>query len=104
MDNLPTTLPDTDEERTSFWRDHVQTWQQSGLNQSAYAARHQLPLSRFNYWKRKFTASETAAFVQVNLDTSASVRIYHRSGAVIECLPGTDTHWLRDLLGMHHAS
>lgn len=104
MDTTHDVLPDNDEERTTFWLRHVEAWQQSGLSQSAYAAEQHLPFSRFNYWKRKLNIRAPGSFVQVNLEPGASVRIYHRSGTVVECLSGTDTHWLRSLLGMDHAT
>jgi|TARA_B100000315_G_scaffold259247_1_gene314497 hypothetical protein len=104
MENLPA-IPEEDSERTVFWTQHVEAWHQSAFSQREYARQHQLPIARFTYWKNKlYPNPRESGFVQVNLEASASVRIHHPTGTVIECLAGTDVGWLRSLLGMMHAS
>ena len=100
------TLPDDDAERVAFWTRHIRAWQRSGLSQAAYVRQHGLPLVRFGYWKRKLTVQAGVSdFVRVTVAPSAApVCIHHRSGTLIECAPGTDTQWLRDLLEMNDAS
>jgi hypothetical protein len=106
QNQVPQALPVDDADRVSFWTQHLQDWQRSGLSQAAYVRQHQLPLARFGYWKRKLDSDATrTGFVRVTVAPStAPVRIHHRSGTLIECLPGTDIQWLRDLLGMSDAS
>lgn len=106
QDHVPQTLPVDDVDRVAFWTQHLQVWQRSGLSQAAYAKQHELPLARLGYWKRKLDADvDRPGFVRVTVASStAPVRIHHRSGTLIECQPGTDVHWLRDLLGMNNAS
>ena len=104
MSNLPIVSPTDPEARITFWTTHIENWQSSGLTQAAYVEQHQLSLARFGYWKRKLASPPTDAFVQVHLEQPAQVRIHHRSGMVIECQPGTDVRWLRQLLEVNHAS
>ena len=104
MDNLPT-LPDDDTEREAFWSQHVESWRQSNLSQREYARQKHLPIARFTYWKNKlYPSSRESGFVRVNVESDAPIRIHHRSGTVVECLPGTDVNWLRSLLGISDAS
>jgi|AntAceMinimDraft_1070359.scaffolds.fasta_scaffold102958_1 hypothetical protein len=39
--------------RNRHWREHVQSWQASGLTQIAYCQRHALAYHQFGYWSRK---------------------------------------------------
>lgn len=105
QDHVPQVLPDDDADRVSFWTKHVQAWQHSRLSQAAYVRQHRLPLARFGYWKRKLDAETKSGFVRVTVaQTTTPVRFHHRNGTLVECLPGTDAHWLRDLLRMNDAS
>ncbi|MEX2366618.1 MAG: hypothetical protein WD601_08435 [Pseudohongiellaceae bacterium] len=106
QDHGPQALPLDDEGRVAFWTQHIQAWQQSGLSQAAYVQQHRLPLARFGYWKRKLDSKASqSGFARVTVAPgTAPVRIHHRSGTLIECQPGTDVHWLQELLGMHDAS
>jgi hypothetical protein len=36
-----------------FWTEHVESWQQTNLTQTAYCQQHELRVHRFGYWKRK---------------------------------------------------
>ncbi|WP_419601497.1 IS66 family insertion sequence element accessory protein TnpA, partial [Thiolapillus sp.] len=38
---------------TTFWQDHVTTWQASDLTQKAYCEAHGLRYATFGYWVRK---------------------------------------------------
>ena len=54
----------------SFWKQHVQTWEESGITQAAYCKAHELQIKRFGYWKRKFIGTESQSsqsshFVQI---------------------------------------
>lgn len=35
------------------WREHVEGWRRSGLNQAEYCRRHGLNAKRFRYWARQ---------------------------------------------------
>jgi hypothetical protein len=97
-----------DQTREDFWREHVETWRRSGLSQSEFAQTQGLVLSQFSYWKRKFDSvthtTSRKSFVPVTMTGhSPTVRLLHPNGLVIECLPGTDTGWLRSLIGISDA-
>ena len=40
-------------DRTTFWQDHVTTWQASDRTQKAYCEAHGLRYTTFGYWVRK---------------------------------------------------
>lgn len=37
----------------SKWQERIQSWQESGLTQSAWCQQHGIRTSKFGYWKRK---------------------------------------------------
>lgn len=97
-------IPEDDAGREAFWTEHVEAWRQSNLSQRAYARQHGLPIVRFTYWKNKrYPGRRSSGFVELKVEATP-VRIYHDSGAVIECTPGTSVPWLRQLLGLDDAS
>jgi len=42
-----------DEQKKTYWQEHVKTWRQSGLSQANYCKVRSLALSTFQYWRRK---------------------------------------------------
>ncbi|HOY86705.1 IS66 family insertion sequence element accessory protein TnpA [Methylotenera sp. L2L1] len=86
------------EQNTKRWFDHIEAWQQSGINQSEYCRRHKLCIKSFSSWKLKRTklSQETLktsdADIPVFTSSSASmplipVAIYEQMGAVTETEP-----------------
>lgn len=55
------------------WREHIDSWKQSGLTQKAYCEQHHLGLAAFQRWHRIFMTEEkpkissTVTFVPVNV-------------------------------------
>ena|SRR5699024_2984531 len=39
--------------KSSFWIDHIESWQTSGLTQRAYCQAQTLSLASFGYWRKK---------------------------------------------------
>lgn len=101
-------MPDDDESKTAYWRQHVSAWRDADLSQREYTRQHGLSIARFTYWKNKFYPSTPVRkkdFVPVRLGSPAgTVRLLHPSGLVIECAAGTEISWLRSLLGLSDAS
>jgi hypothetical protein len=98
-------IPKGNTERAAFWARHIEDLLQSNLSHRAYAEQQELPLARLTYWKQKLRPRpKSTAFVGASVEATSTVRIHHRSGAVIECLPGTDVAWLKQLPGMANAS
>jgi|TARA_Y100000294_G_C8558009_1_gene337945 hypothetical protein len=90
-------------EREQCWRRRVEQWRQSGLSQAEFVRQHQLVMSQFSYWKRKFERAaepNSSAFVAVNAAATLPVRLHHPNGLIVECVPGADVTWLRELMGM----
>jgi hypothetical protein len=100
-------MPENAQVRTTFWRQHVDSWRESSVSQREYARTQGLPIARFTYWKNKLypnTQVQKKDFVPVRMGASSGgVRLTHPSGLIIECPVGTDTAWLHSLLGMPHA-
>ena len=44
-------------ERSAFWLDHIEQWQQSGLSRVEYCKRASLELHKLRYWITKSQAS-----------------------------------------------
>ena len=42
------------------WLERVQSWQQSGLSQSAWCQQNDISVSKFGYWKRKLETVSAA--------------------------------------------
>ena len=58
-------------ERRSFWENHIEQWQISGLGQTAYCRKHRLKAHRFYYWRRRLLASQDGvSFLPVALSSS----------------------------------
>jgi hypothetical protein len=106
--SVTTPSPDNDATRTSFWREHINAWRDTGQTQREYARQHELSIARFTYWKSKFYPTTTVlkdSFVPVRLSAAPNpVRLIHPNGLIIECPAGTDVPWLRLLLGLADAS
>ena len=103
-EHLPA-IPEGNTEPVAFWAMHIEDLLQSNLSHRPYAEQQALLLARLTYWKQKLRPrTGSTAFVRASVEATAPVLIYHRSRAVIECLPGTDVAWLKQLQGIPDAS
>ena len=41
-------------DKRRYWKEHIDSWKASGLNQTQYCRRHDLKFSQFVYWRRKY--------------------------------------------------
>jgi len=41
------------DDKSSYWQNHFESWENSGLGQAEYCRRHDLKYRLFHYWKRK---------------------------------------------------
>ncbi len=94
-------------EKNRFWQAHIETWKQSGINQSAYCRNKSLPLKSFWYWKKKFRGRKPpVTFVPVAVKTSPfpaglsgpSLKLLTQTGYGIEIGDGFKPETLRKLL------
>ena len=56
------------EQKRTYWKHHIDSWQETGLTQAEYCRRHNLKHHQLVYWKKRFLTSETdVSFVSVKL-------------------------------------
>lgn len=57
-------------QKREFWQGHCQAWKSSGLCLKEYCLQHELSISAFGYWRRKFGQKIKPDIVPVNLPVS----------------------------------
>lgn len=66
--------------KASYWQNHVEQWQSSGLSQKAYCEQYHLKPCNLSYWKNKFEdqgeAKAESGFIPVALEPT-SPRLSH---------------------------
>jgi hypothetical protein len=57
------------EQKRSYWKQHIDSWQEAGLTQAEYCRRHNLKHHQLVYWKKRFSHPETdVSFVPLKLE------------------------------------
>ena len=57
------------EQKRTYWKEHIDQWQQTGLTQAEYCRRHNLKHHQLVYWKKRFLKTESeVSFVSMKLD------------------------------------
>jgi hypothetical protein len=97
------------EQKRSYWKQHIDSWQETGLTQAEYWRRHNLKHHQLVYWKKRFLRTETdVTFVPLKLDDllmdrppqpdrqSLCLEINNRFK--VEIRAGFDTQLLRQLI------
>jgi len=57
------------EQKRTYWKQHIDSWQETGLTQAEYCRRHNLKHHQLVYWKKRFIKTETdVSFVPLNLE------------------------------------
>ena len=57
------------EQKRNYWKQHIDSWQETGLTQAEYCRRHNLKHYQLVYWKKRFLKTETAvSFVPLELE------------------------------------
>lgn len=63
-------------EKRRYWERHIQSWRASGLTQTEYQRRHNLPKWQFVYWKKKFdrpaVVTDEMALVPIPLPSAST--------------------------------
>ena len=88
------------------WLERITDWQQSGLTQKAYCARHHLGLASFQRWRRIFMMEETSmdtppiAFLPVNLvePSASSLMLRINEHLRLEISAGFDPNTLKQVI------
>ena len=96
------------EQKRTYWKQHIESWQETGLTQAEYCRRHNLKHYQLVYWKKRFLKSETdVSFVPLHLKDlldiasqpdSASLCLVIDNHFKIEIRAGFDAQLLRQLI------
>ncbi len=96
------------EQKRTYWKHHIDTWQETGLTQAEYCRRHNLKHHQLVYWKKRFLKTETdVSFVPLKLEDlldiparqdQASLTLVINNDLKIEIRAGFDAQLLRQLI------
>ena len=96
------------EQKRSYWKQHIDSWQETGLTQVEYCRQNNLKHHQLVYWKKRFLKTETdVSFVPIKLEDlldipaapqSASLSLVINNHFKIEIRPGFDVQLLRPLI------
>jgi hypothetical protein len=104
--------PIRSDQRSRYWREHIDACRDSGSSGAAYCQLHQLVYHRFNYWRRKFqeldsrtqlTPSESTGFARVLASRSElpkGLSLALPNGLVIQDIGETNVGVVRQLLAV----
>jgi len=96
------------EQKRSYWKQHIDSWQQTGLTQVEYCRQHNLKHHQLVYWKKRFLKTETnVSFVPLKLEDlleiparqdQSSLTLVINNQFKIEIRAGFDAQLLRQLI------
>ena len=95
-------------QKRSYWKQHIDTWQETGLTQAEYCRRNNLKHHQLVYWKKRFLKTETdVSFVPLKLEDlldmparqdQAALTLVINNDFKIEIRAGFDAQLLRQLI------
>ena len=66
------------EQKRSYWKQHIDSWQETGLTQIEYCRRNNLKHHQLVYWKKRFLKTETdVSFVPIKLEDLLDIPTRH---------------------------
>ena len=96
------------EQKRSYWKQHIDSWQETGLTQTEYCRHHNLKHHQLVYWKKRFLKSETdVSFIPIKLEDlldlptqsdCAALCLVINNHLKIEIRAGFDPQLLRQLI------
>ena len=96
------------EQKRIYWKQHIDSWQQTGLTQVEYCRQHNLKHHQLVYWKKRFLKTETnVSFVPLKLEDllemparqdQTSLTLVINNQFKIEIRAGFDSQLLRQLI------
>ena len=96
------------EQKRSYWKQHIDSWQETGLSQTEYCRQHNLKHHQLVYWKKRFVKTETGtSFVALKFEDlldipsrpdHASLSLVINNYFKVEIRPGFDAQLLRQLV------
>lgn len=85
--------------KQTFWQQHLQAWESSGLSQSAYCRKHALSLTNFAYWRKRFKSETPTKIIPIVREASvAGVQVRSPSGWQIALPANLSLESLRQLM------
>ena len=82
-------------QKRSFWKNHIDGWQHSGLSQPEYCKQHDIKLATFGYWRTRLKKPQPVnRLIPVTLPNTSHIRISLPNGIGLS-LP---VHVLADVL------
>lgn len=95
-------------QKRTYWKQHIDTWQETGLTQAEYCRRNNLKHHQLVYWKKRFLKTETdVSFVPLKLEDlldiparqdQATLTLVINNDFKIEIRAGFDAPLLRQLI------
>ena len=97
------------EQKRIYWKQHIDSWQETGLTQSEYCRRNNLKHHQLVYWKKRFLKSckTGVSFVPVKMEDlldipaqpdRASLSLVINDHFKVEIRSGFDAQLLRQLI------
>jgi len=96
------------EQKRIYWKQHIDSWQQTGLTQAEYCRQHNLKHHQLVYWRKRFLKTETdVSFVPLQLEDlldlparqdQASLTLIINNQFKVDIRAGFDAHLLRQLI------
>ena len=96
------------EQKRIYWKQHIESWQETGLTQTEYCRRNNLKHHQLVYWKKRFLKTETdVSFVPLKFEDlldipaqadQASLYLVINNHLKIEIRVGFDAQLLRQLI------
>jgi hypothetical protein len=96
------------EQKRSYWKQHIDSWQRTDLTQAEYCRQHNLKHHQLVYWRKRFLKTETdVSFVPLKLEdvldlsarqNRASLTLVINNQFKIEIRAGFDSQLLRQLI------
>jgi len=96
------------EQKRSYWKQHIDSWQETSLTQTEYCRQHNLKHHQLVYWKKRFLKTETnVSFVPLKLEglletsarqDQAALTLVINNQIKVEIRAGFDAQLLRQLI------
>jgi hypothetical protein len=105
---VPISRAEQIEQKRTYWKQHIDSWQETGLSQAEYCRRNNLKHHQLVYWKKRFLKTETdVSFVPLKLEDlldipdrtdRSSLCLVINNHFKIEIRAGFDAQLLRQLI------
>ena len=70
--------------KTEYWQQHIKSWQDSGLSQTAYCTSQDLKVHNLTYWRKRLNPPSRSKLIPLAVPASTAVRLILGSQVIIE--------------------